>query len=91
MSFPAWFDFQRDRVIAAKPTASRVYAYLLELPNSQWVVQDVKAWLIAEQRQMSPDSVNEALDLLIDRGYVINHGRGQNNVRRLTVALVRAA
>lgn len=91
MSFPAWFDFQRDRVIADSPTASRVYAYLLENPRCHFEIQDVKAWLIAEQRQMSPGTVNQALDLLIERGYLVSHGRGQNNVRRITVAICRAA
>lgn len=91
MTFPAWFDLHRDSVIASHPSAGRVYAYLLENPRCQFEIQDVKAWLIAEQRGMARDSVNKALDLLIERGYIIEHGRGQNNVRRLTVAIVRAA
>ena len=91
MTYPAWFDLHKDPVIAQSPSASRVYAYLLENPRCQFEIQDVKAWLIAEQRGMARDSVNKALDLLVDRGYLIEHGRGQNNVRRLTVAIVRAA
>ena len=89
--FPAWFDLQRDRVIADTPAASRVYAHLIENPHCHFEIQDVKAWLIAEQRGMSPGTVNAALDLLIKRGYVISHGRGQNNVRRVTVAICKAA
>ena len=52
-------------------------------------MQDVKAWLLAEQLGMGRDSVNGALNLLVDRGYLIDHGRGQNKVRRLTVAIIR--
>jgi Fe2+ or Zn2+ uptake regulation protein len=90
MSFPAWFDFQRDRVVADSPTVSRVYAFLLENPRC-FEKQDVKAWLIAEQRGMARDSVNRALDLLVERGYLIEHGRGLNKVRCLSVAIVKAA
>jgi hypothetical protein len=91
VTFPAWFDLHKDRIITAKPSAIRVYAHLLENPRCQFEIQDVKAWLIADQLGMARDSVNEALDLLTKRGYIIDHGRGQNNVRRLTVAIIRAA
>jgi DNA-binding MarR family transcriptional regulator len=91
VTFPAWFELYRDRIISQKPSACRVYAYLLENPRCQFEIQDVKAWLVAEELGMARDSVNEALNLLIQRGYVLDHGRGQNNVRRLTVAITRAA
>jgi DNA-binding MarR family transcriptional regulator len=91
VSFPAWFEIHRDEVIAERPSAFRVYAFLLENPRALYEIQEPKAWFIAEQRKMSPDSVNEALDLLIERGYLIFHGRGQNNVRRVSVATIRAA
>lgn len=91
MTFPAWYDLHKDRVIAANPSTIRVYAHLLENPRCTFEIQDVKAWLVAETLGMARNSVNDALDLLINRGYLIDHGRGQNNVRRITVAIHRAA
>lgn len=92
MTFPAWFDLHRDRVITNSPSTIRVYAWLIaNYPRIFFEPQDVKAWAIAEDEHMGRDSVNGALDLLTSRGYLLDHGRGQNNVRRLTIAISRAA
>lgn len=90
MTFPAWFDLNRDPVIRDKPSAYSVYAHLIETyPRIFFEPTDAKAWLIAEVTGLARDSVNESLDLLINRGYLILHGRGLNNVRRVTMAITR--
>lgn len=91
MTFPAWFDLMRDPAILAKPAAQRVYAKLLENPRIFYDPMDVKAWLLAEQMGMARDTVNDALDALIRLGYLCDHGRGQNNVRRVTMIVTRPA
>lgn len=90
MTFPAWFDLHCDKAVTANPSALRVYAFLIaNYPRIFFEPQDVKAWLIAETEQMGRDSVNDSLDLLVARGYILDHGRGQNNVRRLTLTITR--
>lgn len=89
MTFAAWFALHSDDVVVAHPTAIRVYAVLLRNPRICYQPQDVKAWLIAETLHTHRDRVNAALNLLIHRGYVLEHGRGQNNVRQVTVLLER--
>ena len=89
MMFAAWFALHEDNVVVDNPTAMRVYARLLRNPLIFAQPQDVKAWLLAEEMRVHPTSVQAALKLLIDRGYVIDHGRGVHNVRRLTVVVER--
>ena len=43
MTFPAWCDLHKDRVITANPSTIRVYAHLLENPRCTFEIQDVKA------------------------------------------------
>jgi hypothetical protein len=90
MIYAAWFDIHNDDEIVDHPTALRVYARLLRNPLIFMQPQDVKAWTLAEDMRVKRESVQVALSLLIDRGYVIDHGRSQNNVRRLTLAMERA-
>lgn len=87
--FAAWFDIHSDDAIVDHPTALRVYARLLRNPRIFTEPQDVKAWVLAEQMHAHRDRVNAALDLLVERGYAISHGRGLNRVRRLTLAITR--
>lgn len=87
--FAAWFDIHADDAVADQPTALRVYARLLRNPRIFTDPQDVKAWLLADELHTHRDRVNSALDLLVARGYLVEHERGLNNVRRLTVAAVR--
>lgn len=89
MIYAAWFDLHNDDVVVDHPTAMRVYARLLRNPLIFMLPQDVKGWLIADDMKVQPRSVYRAIDLLIERGYVIDHGRGTNNVRRLTLAMER--
>ena len=89
MIYSAWFDLHNDDVVVAHPTALRVYAHLLRNPMIFMQAQDVKAWAIAKQLKTNKGRVLKALNLLVGRGYVIEHDRGANNVRRVTLAMER--
>jgi hypothetical protein len=78
-----------DAQLARCSVVIRVYRKLLDRSGIFEVPQDVKAWALALQVKSSPVRVNAALDLLVEHGYVLEHGRGLNNVRRLTVAADR--
>lgn len=92
VTWPAWFELNKDPIVRARPAAQNVYSYLIEhYPRIFFEPQDVKAWAIAEALHIARDSANHALDLLIERRYLLDHGRGQNNVRRVTIALTREA
>ena len=87
--FAAWFDIHDDAAVVDHPTALRVYARLLRNARIFTEPQDVKAWALAAELRTHRDRVNAALDLLVERGYLVDHERGLNRVRRLTVAIVR--
>lgn len=89
MIYPAWFELYSDTVIIDHPTALRVYARLVRNPRIFMEPQDVKAWALALDMHTHRDRVNGALDLLLARGYAIEHPRGLNNVRRITLAIER--
>ncbi len=90
MIYSAWFDLHNDDIVVDHPVAMRVYARLLRNPKIFMEAQDVKAWALAKEMKVKSASVSAALTLLIERGYVIAHGRSVNNVRRLTLAMDRA-
>lgn len=87
--FPAWFDFHKDKEINKHPAAGRVYAAILGLENILFVPRAVKAWVLAEGLGIRKKSVIRSLNLLVQRGYLIEHERDTNNVRRFTVAGTR--
>lgn len=89
MIYAAWFDLHNDDVIVAHPTALRVYAHLLRNPLVFMHAQDVKVWLIAERLRTHRNRVSAAIDLLAARGYILEHPRGANNVRRVQLLMER--
>lgn len=91
MTYPAWFDLMADPAILARPAAQRVYAHLLQNPRIFYEASDAKAWQIADELKMARDTVNEALDVLIEHGYLLDHGRDERKVRRVSVVIKRAA
>ena len=91
MTFPAWFDFARDSVMLQHPAALAVYAEVVRRPNCFHSPQEVKAWALAEQLGFEKETVLKAFNLLVDRGYLVEHSRAQNNIRRFTVAITKAA
>jgi DNA-binding MarR family transcriptional regulator len=90
MTYPAWFDLHSDEVVVRFPTVIRVYARLLEDPTIFDVPRDVKAWSLAIRLGAKRRTVTRALRILEERGYMVVHGRGCNNVRRVTLTRTRA-
>lgn len=90
MLYPAILDLIDDDVISAHPTAFRVYVRLLRRhPNIFMHAQDVKVWAVAKGLRTNNREVIAALNLLVRRGYLLEHGRGLNNVRQFTLASER--
>lgn len=86
MTFPAWFDFHKDAVIRRHPAAMVLYAHLVGVPESHWTPQPLKAWALADEFKFKKETIISAMNLLVKRGYLIEHARGTNNVRAFTVA-----
>jgi predicted transcriptional regulator len=86
---PASLDIFTDEEVLARPTALKVYGKLLAIPEITFRPQPVKIENLARQVRRHRDSVSDALKLLIRLGYVVDSGRGQRNVRRVTLALSR--
>lgn len=86
---PAWFDFHRDRVMQKHPAACTVYATLLSLENILFEPRPIKAWVLAEALEMEKETVLKGLNLLVERGYLVEHARSANNVRVFSVAIHR--
>jgi DNA-binding IclR family transcriptional regulator len=91
VSFPAWFQFHRDKVMQKHPAACTVYASILGLDNIFWQPRPIKTWLLAEGLGMRKKTVRQSLNLLVKRGYLVEHPRGDNQVRTFTVAMTREA
>ncbi len=89
MIYAAWFDLHNDDTIVAHPTALRVYAHLLRNPLIFMRPQEVKLWVIARSLRTNNGRVIAALNLLVKRGYVLEHERGQNNARRVSLLMER--
>ena len=89
MIYAAWFDIHNDDVIVAHPTALRVYAHLVRNPTAFMQPHELKIWLIARQLRTNNRRVINALNLLVSRGYVLEHARGDNKARRVTIAMER--
>jgi hypothetical protein len=86
--FPALTDFPLDPVIGVHPAAQRIYLRLIALLDFS-APRDVKAWVLAEELCMKKTTVIHAFTTLVDRGFLIDHGRSMNNVRRFTLAWSR--
>lgn len=91
MTFPAWFDFARDSVMLRHPATLSVYAHIIERPKSFHDPQEIKVWWLAETLGFEKETVIKALNLLVERGYLVEHSRAQNNIRRFTVCITKAA
>lgn len=91
MTFPAWYDFYRDDVIRRHPAAMQVYAAILAIDDAFYEPCPVKAWALAQSEGLRKKTVIRALDLLVERGYLDEHARGGNNVRRFSVRRHRKA
>lgn len=86
--FPALTDFPLDPIVAAHPASQRVYLRLIAVLDFT-TPRDVKSWVLAEELLLKKSTVIHALSLLIERGFLLDCGRSQNNVRRLKLAWSR--
>ena len=85
----AVFDLVNDDEVIDSPAATGVYFRLLRIPLIFVKPQDVKSWLLAEEMHVKRETVATALDLLVTRGYLVEHERGYKNIRRVTAAIER--
>lgn len=70
----------RDPVIADHPHAIRVYVHLSEqLTFGQ--CRPIKAYVVADALGLKKETVLRALDLLVNRSYLREGARSDNNVR----------
>lgn len=82
--FPALEPLPLDPVVAAHPVALRAYLRLLwQLDFSE--PRPVKAWGLAEELCVRPQTASRAMDVLVRRGYLKDHGRGPKRVRLFTL------
>jgi hypothetical protein len=86
VTFPALLALATDPVIATHPTAQRVYLHILSMLDFA-EPRDVKAWLIADQLKVRKQTVMASFDILVERGFLTDHGRSLNSVRRFTLTL----
>lgn len=90
MTFPAWYDFHKDKEIRRHPIAMALYAHLVGLPDSHWVPQPLKAYVFALENKFEKGNVLKAMNLLVSRGYLKEHAKGLNRVRSFTVNDIRS-
>ena len=90
MTFPAWLDFHKDKVIRRHPIAMVLYAHLVSTPESHWIPQAIKAYVFADENDFEKGNVLKAMNLLVERGYFKEHAKGMNGVRSFTVNDIRA-
>jgi hypothetical protein len=90
MTFPAWFDFHKDPVIRRHPIAMVLYAHMVSIPESFYVPQPLKAYVFAAENAFEKGNVLKAMNLLVERGYLIEHKKGVNGVRAFTVTTIRS-
>lgn len=87
---PALDQLMLDPIIAERPAVHRVYWLLLKTLDVN-EVRHVKAWTVAETLKLNKKTVFKALELLVDRGYLIEHDRTTNNIRQFTLAYSRSS
>lgn len=88
MTYPAWFAFHKDKEIHEYPATARVYAALVELQSIFFEPRPIKAWVLAEALGIKKRTVLRSLNILTTKGYIVEHDRDMNNVRRFTVAFI---
>lgn len=82
---PALLALPLDATIGAHSVTIRVYLRLLSILDFV-KPRPVKVWAVAEDLCVKDETVSRALNILIERGYVNDHGRGANKVRECTLA-----
>lgn len=83
MTFPAEQSFKRDAALTA--TQRRVYDYLTTLLDFTQV-RTVKGQYHSAAMGIHREDFGRALDVLAERGYLVEHQRDVHKVRRFTLA-----
>jgi hypothetical protein len=97
MLFPALMDLLENAELMEQPLVWRIYRQLTKEPRILTQPRDLKAASLVLQVGRNPHSsrhrtqVRRALRVLIEQGFVVEHGRGANNMRRVTLAFDRLA
>lgn len=92
MTFPAWFDFHRDRAIRRHVNAHVIYAALCARPAAFATPVVVKGWAWERELGFPRENISRALSLLVAQGYLTEHPRERaKDPRRFTVNLERRA
>ena len=78
-----------DEAVWENRTALRIYKVLLRRPMIYYEPEAVKLVGLAGEVKAKKSTVIAGLRLLIERGYVIECGRGQHGVRELMLARTR--
>ncbi len=88
MTFPALMALPLDQALKSRPTVQMVYVFLLsELDFVE--ARRVKIAIRAEQLEIRKQTMIDALNLLVKRGYLCEHERDSTGVRRFTLAWSR--
>lgn len=83
--YPAYHEIAND--VELKFARWKVFMHLVHAPVLNHVKPvRVKAWVLAKAIPMHRDKVNDALDWLVRRGYLLQHERDRRGVRTLTLA-----
>lgn len=91
MTFPAWFAFHRDPLLRRHTVAQTLYAEMLIRPDSLSIPVEVKGWAWAKLLGVDRANLVRALNLLVERGYLIEAAKVRpKDPRRFTVALTVA-
>ena len=81
---PAYETLRRDPELTL--IQLRTYELLLrQLDFGHHPPRRVKVWLVADQLDHDKGKVGEAIQALIDRGYLCDHGRAERNIRLLAL------
>lgn len=79
----------RDKALKSRPTVQMVYVFLLtELDFVE--ARRVKIAIRAEELEIRKQTMIDALNLLVKRGYLCEHERDSTGVRRFTLAWSRS-
>jgi hypothetical protein len=87
VDFPAYAQLADEPALSA--ATWRVYMHCLTCLN---LVEPcpIKVWAVAMELGVSESTARQALEWLIERRYLVGHGRGVRRVRTLRLAYTKA-
>jgi DNA-binding GntR family transcriptional regulator len=85
LSFPALDTFEKDP-ISETPSTWKVYMHLQRSLLNHTKPMPVKVRALAQTLRVGPGPIIAALNVLIERGYLLEHSHDKRGVRHLTLA-----